>query len=135
MTTLRTRAAATLRDREGFTLIEVLIAMVIMTVGLLAMAGLTAFITLQLRVSQMRAERMTALQQRIEWLRSTDYATLATRAKADADTAGDFIVWWNATSLGANLTELQLYTEGPGYLQDVGWSNEVQDTFIFTIAR
>jgi Tfp pilus assembly protein PilV len=120
--------------REGFSLVEVIIAMLILTVGILAMAALSAFVTTQIRVAQVRGERVAAMQQQIEQIRATPFFELDAVSQADAATVGAFTVWWEVDLPNAALARIALYTEGPGFAGGA-WSVSVRDTFVFSISR
>lgn len=61
--------AATASTRRGFTLAELIVALVLLTVGLLALAGTSAFLTYE-HAATGRAERAAAIgQSRLEILR------------------------------------------------------------------
>jgi prepilin-type N-terminal cleavage/methylation domain-containing protein len=63
---------------EGFSLIEVLIALVILSISLLALAGLMATTTRNNSYGGHLTEAVTFAQQRLEQFRVTPYAALTT---------------------------------------------------------
>ena len=65
------------RRTSGFTLIEVMVAIVILAVGLMGLAGSTTYIVRQVLVSELRTERMLAVQSAIERIRAAADDTLA----------------------------------------------------------
>ena len=71
-------------NRDGVGLIEVIIGILILAVGILAMAASTTFVQVQLWSADMRTERSVARQQVLEELRAAPFDSVATRAEADA---------------------------------------------------
>ena len=68
--------------KNGFTLIEVLIAIVILSVGLLGMASLTVGIIKGNKFSNDLSTATTLAQDRMEDIRSYSYASVASETKA-----------------------------------------------------
>jgi prepilin-type N-terminal cleavage/methylation domain-containing protein len=66
------------KKTEGFSLIEVLIALVILSISLLALAGLMATTTRNNSYGGHLTEAVTFAQQRLEQFRVTPYAALTT---------------------------------------------------------
>lgn len=120
---------------EGFSLVELLVALVILAVGMLALAATTGYLIVQVQVSNLRTERATAVQQVVEELRSTQFNSIASRGKQGAETVGDFDVWWLVSQPATNLKRVQVYTEGPGYNRGSGWTQVRQDSFSISLAR
>lgn len=121
--------------RGGFTIVEVLIAIVILAVGMLALATTSIFATTQVRVADLKTEESLAVQQIIEQMRSIPFDSLRARTETDAEQVGSFEVWWSLTPQTRFLTEVTLFTKGPGYLSGVGWNPTVRDTFVVQIAE
>ena len=123
------------KGTEGFSLVELMVALVIMSVCMLALAATTGYLITQVQVSNLLSERATAVQQVVEELRATPFDNIASRAKASAETVGDFDVWWQVSAPGANLRRVRVYTEGPGYNAGSGWTQVRQDSFSISLAR
>ena len=66
----RRAQAAAARHRGGFTLVELMVAILIMTVGLLGMTGSAAVVARQMRASANQATAAQVAQSRLEWLRA-----------------------------------------------------------------
>jgi prepilin-type N-terminal cleavage/methylation domain-containing protein len=130
-----TDAAAGRARANGFSLVEVVVAMLILTVGLLAMAATSGYMAVQIRVADLRTERMAAVQQVIEDLRSLPFDELEPRPKASAASVGAFRVWWDLEPQGTNLVELRIHSEGPGYRAGTGWVTGVEETLSVSVAR
>lgn len=120
--------------RAGFSLVEVMVALVILTVGVLAMATTTGWVGLQVHAADVRTERNVAYQQVIESLRALNYDSVKDRAYSSAETIGAFKVWWEVDSLAWGLANVELYTEGPGWANGVR-STTARDTISVRIAR
>lgn len=67
---------------KGFTLVEVLMAMFILSVGLLGIAALTVGIAQSNRVSRDLTVATTLVQDKLEDLRKTSYLNVASEAKS-----------------------------------------------------
>lgn len=118
--------------RSGFSLVEVIIAMLILSVGILAMGASTGFVMNQIQASQVRGERTAAVRQASEILRGTDWGSLETVC-ADAFVAGHYSVRCEV-STNDNLKRVRLITSGPGF--DSGhFVRAHQDTFVVSLAQ
>ena len=123
------------KGTEGFSLVELMVALVILSVGMLALAATTGYLITQVQVSNLRTERATAVQQVVEELRATPFDNIASRAQGSAQTVGDFDVWWRVSTPASNLKRVRVYTEGPGYNAGTGWTQVRQDSFSISLAR
>jgi len=121
-------------SRAGFTLIEVLVALVVLTVGVLALAGATAVAVRQVVLADVTTERAAALQSVIEGLRARPYDSLT----AGSDTVGTFSATWTVSSTKRSKV-LSIVTLGPGLESAYGGmprlAAQVRDTFVYRIAR
>lgn len=123
------------RGSEGFSLIELIVSLVIVTVGLLALAATTGYLILQVQVSQLRTQRATAVQEVVEELRATPFTQITSLPKASARQVGDFRLWWSVTPSGNHLARVSIYSTGPGYNSGSGWTTARQDSFRISLAR
>jgi prepilin-type N-terminal cleavage/methylation domain-containing protein len=62
--------------RDGFSLIEVIIAMLVLSVGILAMGASTGYILSQIRAAELRTERVMAAQRVTAQLRAVAWDDL-----------------------------------------------------------
>lgn len=124
-----------LKGTEGFSLVELMVALVILAVGMLALAATTGYLIVQVQVSNLRTQRATAVQQVVEELRATQFTDINSLAQGSAETVGEFQVWWRVSNAGANLRRVMVYTEGPGYNLGEGWTQVRQDSFSISLAR
>jgi prepilin-type N-terminal cleavage/methylation domain-containing protein len=122
--------------RNGFSLIEVIVAMVILSVGILAMGASTGFVLTQVRAAELRTDRMTAVQQAVERLRGVDWDDLEAVCGSQSFTLETFTVSCSVSSPpGAiHLKRVQLVSTGPGYRGGKLVRN-VADTTAMGVAR
>jgi prepilin-type N-terminal cleavage/methylation domain-containing protein len=121
----------------GFGLIEVIVAMMILTVGILAMGASTGYILNQVRASELRTERMTAVRGASERLHAMEWPELTQQACSGSDpileTDRGFRVTC-AITVSGNLAVIRLITEGRafsgGRIRD-----QVVDTTVMSVAR
>ncbi|HEX6589353.1 MAG TPA: prepilin-type N-terminal cleavage/methylation domain-containing protein [Longimicrobiales bacterium] len=123
------------RANDGFTIVEVLIAIVILAVGMLALATTSIVATTQVKIADLKTERSVAVQQAVERLRAIPFAQVAPLPEASAMQFGAFRVWWNETPRGRYLSTITVITEGPGYRAGSGWATAVRDTFVVDITE
>lgn len=119
---------------EGFTIIEVLVAIVILAVGMLALATTSIFATTQVRVADLKTERSLAVQEVVERMLSSPFDEIQDRSETNAEQIGSFAVWWDEEPQSRFLTRVLIVSKGPGYQQGVGWIQEARDSFIVEIA-
>ena len=93
----------------GFSLVELMVALVILAVGVLGLAGVTAFTIQKVTVSELDTKRGAALQTAIEQLRATPLDSLTN----GSDTIDVFVVDWTVTDNGTYATA-EIVTSGPG---------------------
>jgi type IV pilus assembly protein PilV len=104
--------------RGGFSLVEVIIAIVILAVGVLGLAGTTAFVVRQVTLADVNTERSAATQEAIERIRATRYAAVGTSSV----TNGPFTVTWSIQD-STNVTKnMRVITTGPGLRKDTAVS-------------
>lgn len=121
-------------QRSGFSLVEVMVALVILSIGVLAMGASTGYIMTQIRASELRTERMTAVRQTAETLRSTPWTSLEGTCGNEGFTVGAFIVKCTVLQPQANLKRVELVSTGPGY-REGRLMAVVPDTFAISIAQ
>jgi prepilin-type N-terminal cleavage/methylation domain-containing protein len=123
------------RSADGFTLVEIVVALVILTVGVLGLAGTTALVVRQVTASRIATERTVALQSAIEQVRAVDYDVLD---GASSDTVGRFTVSWKVSDAGRSKL-VQFVMTGPGMRSVPGTlgmiGSSVTDTFTYRMIR
>lgn len=122
------------RTEDGFSIVELLVALVILSLGLLSMAATTGYVATQVRIADLRTERAAALHAAIEELRATPYDNLASRNEASARQFGSFRAWWTVSNITDNLKGVAVMTRGPANRAGAQ-SAAALDTFAITIAR
>jgi prepilin-type N-terminal cleavage/methylation domain-containing protein len=127
-----TVAAAPRGRRGGFTVIEVIIAMMILTIGVLGLAGTTAFFVQQVTQSDLMTERSTAFQTILDRLQSLPYDAVT----SGSDSVGIYAVQWSSVDNGSQNKTVTLITTGPGTRGAPPVNDpQVVDTFAFRILR
>ena len=121
--------------RDGFSLVELIVSLLVLTVGVLALATALGYLILQVRSADARTERSMVVERVEERLRGTDFNSISTVAKSDAETFGDYDVWWDVASENANLKTVTIFTEGPGFATDQGWVLTLPDSSSLSLAR
>ncbi|MFO7892285.1 MAG: prepilin-type N-terminal cleavage/methylation domain-containing protein [Longimicrobiales bacterium] len=123
-------------QRSGFSLVEVIIALMILSVGILAMGASTGHVMAQIQAADLRTERMGAIRESAEILRGTAWGSLET-ACANAGTnfgTEHYTVRCSVLRPSSNLKRVQLITEGPGF-RSGKFTTTVADTFAISIAN
>ena len=119
---------------SGFSVVELIVALVLLAVGVLGMAAVTAFTVQNVTAAELATERSQALQSVVEQLRSMPFDSLAN----GADTVGVFEVSWSVVDNGTYAT-LTIVTVGPGLAPGTGGagmpsiSGEVPDTSTYAM--
>lgn len=116
--------------QNGFSLVEIMIATMILSFGLLAMAASTGYVSRQLGSSIFDSQRTHAKEQIIERLRGTAYTSVLDNNTPTA--VGRFSMTWQIT-LGTNYKTVRLVTSGPGYRGGRAARVTVVDTMNFMI--
>lgn len=128
------RAAST-SIRAGFSLIEVIVAMMILTVGILATAASTGFIFTQLHDSGADTERAAVVQQVVEQMRASPFAEIVTKAENQAVMVGRYRIWWTVEAQTQNVKQVTIVSEGPGYVSGEGRVDTKRETVVTSIVR
>ena len=120
--------------RSGFSLVELIFAVVILAVGMLGLAGTTAYLTRQATLADLQTERSAAMSAAVERVRATDYDNIS----STIDSIGQYEVRVYVVS-GANAKALAVVTTGPG-LSSNGTGMPilqpgVADTFTYSILK
>jgi prepilin-type N-terminal cleavage/methylation domain-containing protein len=117
--------------RAGFSLVELVIAVIVLTVGVLGLAGTTALVVRQITLSDVNTERQAALQTVIEGLRATSTGSIS----SGSTTVGSYTVTWAVTdSSSAKSRTVRVITTGPGMDRTASvptLGGSVADTFNF----
>lgn len=132
------RGTSRMSSTAGMSLVELLVALVILSVGLLAVAGGTALIIQWTTVSELQTQRTAALQSGVEEIRAIPFEEVGEGSKE----VNAFRVNWEAEPLGptdARTKEITIAVTGPGRNPDVSglgaMSGEVADTTVYRLIR
>jgi len=124
-------------DERGFSLVETIIALVILTIGILAVATLSSATIWQVRRGQDLTNSSLAAQEIMEQLKAQPYDSVEVGTFADTVTMGgiDYTVGWVVTDLtdslasgGNQLKEITVYSGG-------GLTQSSAETFITSIYK
>lgn len=110
---------------------EIVVAIMILSFGLLAMAASTGYVSSQLRSSAFDTKRNLARQQAIEQLRGTFFTSLV--SSTSGLSAGPFTVTWVVTAPVAAIKQVSIITSGPAYRARQGSQVTVVDTALIEI--
>jgi prepilin-type N-terminal cleavage/methylation domain-containing protein len=124
--------ADTGRATSGFTIIEVIIAMMILTIGVLGLAGTTAYFVRQVTQADLMTERTAAFQTVVDRLQSLPYDSVT----SGTDSVGIYAVKWTTANNGSQNKTVTIVTVGPGTRGAPPQNDpQVTDTFAFRILR
>lgn len=101
--------------KKGFTIVEVLFAVILLTFGILGLASTTLWVVRQTTVSEVATERMIALQSVIEQLRALPFDEVVD----GSGTEGNYSVSWTVTA-GSSSKLVEIVTTGPGLTSGSG---------------
>lgn len=94
----------------GFSLIEVVIAMLILTIGVLGLATTTAHIVRQVTLGDLMTERSVAFQTVVDRLQALPYDNVG----SGTEVIGAFEIRWASTPDGPQSKTVRIWTRGPG---------------------
>lgn len=121
--------------RSGFSLVEVMAAMVILTVGILGMAATTGFVFNQLKQSGQDTERSYAVQQVMEQVRSMPFTNLDV-IQAATDSVGRYEVTWRVIGTPQTFARrVRIISQGPGFVSGQRWEMSVADSTEILVVR
>ena len=125
----------TLDTRRGFTVVEVVVALIILTVGVLGLAATTVYVVQQTTLAEVATERAAAVQTVVEQLRARPYPAVSD----SSGSYGPYEVSW--TVVPGNRSKLvTIVSVGPGLQSAEGQGmprlhGAVADTFSYRILR
>ncbi len=122
------------RKRSGFSLAELVVAVVILSVGILSMAGTSTWVVRQITLSKLSTERAVARQSAVEGVMAGPFANVV----GGSGTFGRFDVTWTVTANTGGSRTLRVVTVGLGRPRGVtgmtALSDVVADTVFVTFA-
>ena len=121
--------------RSGFSLVEVVFAMLIMSVGLLGMAATVTTFVHQTNISALKGQRALAMQQGVERVRAGPYDSIS----SGSDSLGVFGVSWSMAAESDLVKTVRIVTVGPGLVSSPDAPSVIQhnvpDTFNYRVLR
>lgn len=134
-TTSKLPEEQTLRDRSraGFSMVEVIVAIMVLAVGVLGLAGTTAYLVRQITLGDLMTERAVAFQTVFDRLQAMPYNNVT----SGTDSVGVFAVRWNSVNSGSQNKIVTVWTVGPGMGGTAFPTNNPQrvDSFTFRLLR
>ena len=114
-------------------MVEVVIAILILAIGVIGLAGATAQIVRQVTLADLITERSVAFQTVIDRLQSMPYDSVGT----GSDSVGIYAISWSSANDGAQSKIVTLVTTGPGISTGAFPTNNPQkvDSFQFRVLR
>ena len=97
-------------DERGASVVEVLVALIVLSFGMLGMAGTTAMVVRQTTMAELAARRAAVVQQVAEQARTIPFDSLAN----GSDIYGKYGAAWYVTDDGPRAKEVLIVTIGPG---------------------
>lgn len=128
------RSAPNACGTTGFSLLEVIIAITILSIGLLGMGTTMLYGVRSVTIADLASERAAARQAGIERLRAMPYDSLA----VGQDSVGIFAVAWGPLVTTSSSTRMRVITVGLGSSagpNGLSLSTQVADTFEFLVLR
>lgn len=125
------RSESRREGQQGFTIIEVIVAIIVLAVGLLGLAGTTVLVVRQTTLADVTSDRAAALQTTIEKIRATPFDSVT----SGSESTGLYQVAWNVRQ-GNRWKSVEVVTTGPGLARISGRpvvSHSVSDTFTYRI--
>jgi prepilin-type N-terminal cleavage/methylation domain-containing protein len=121
-------------EKNGFSLVEVVVAIVILTFGVLALASATGFFFTQIRDADTTTDRAMAVSETVERLRAGAYDSVVSVTEAYASSRNGYKVWYTVSSTAATMRNVTIYTRGKRF-ENGYWNQNALDSFNIAIAR
>jgi len=134
----RSGPATAPENRKGFSLIEVIVSILILTVGLLGLAAATGWVLRNTEGARIDTARTTALQSAIERVRATPFADIA--AGGTVNLSGGFTATWTGVGSTPQSVLTEIIVTGPGRVPGGGgtyphFGTTVADTITYRVLR
>ena len=100
------------KSRGGFSLAEVVVSMVVLTYGLLGLAGSTMYFVREVRVAELSTKRTVAVRSTFERARAMPFDSVGT----GLDSIGEYELSWSATAETTRTKLIRVIATGPGLM-------------------
>lgn len=122
--------------RDGFSLVEIIVSMLILSVGVLAMGASTGYMLSEVRLATFQTERSAAVREASERLRGSDWWTLESTCSSNPfPSLGEYAVACEVEAQGVHLKKVNLISVGPGYQSGGVVGHSVVDTTVIMLAE
>ena len=101
-------------NQNGFSLVEIVVAMMVLSFGLLAMAASTGYVFNQLRSTSWDTQRNLVKQEVVEQMRGMFWDSIPLTT-ARSQTMGHYTVNYLATQPFTGVKRVRIITSGPAY--------------------
>lgn len=115
-------AGAAHARRRGFTIIELLVAIIIITVGLLALASGSAATVRQMMLAQQQTQASFLAQSRMETIRAANRCVSFPSSSGNTATTRGFTETWGASALANTKTNAMIVADTVSYTVKVNTS-------------
>jgi prepilin-type N-terminal cleavage/methylation domain-containing protein len=119
------------RARAGFSLVELIMALLVLALGVLGLSTSTLLVTRQLTLAEITTFRAAAVQSTLERIRATPFDSLS----MGSDSIGPMLVTWTAIIATTQSTDIEIVTVGPGLASASTGLGSVTDTVVFRVLR
>lgn len=122
------------RGDGGFTIVEVIVAIMVLSIGVLGLAGTAGLLVRQVTLAELTTQRTAAFQSVVERLRSLEWESVGN----GSTTIGSYAVQWWIQEDHAQSRVMKIVTVGPGLSTEGGLMTlrpSVADTFTYRILR
>lgn len=124
------------RAREGFSLVELMVALVILTAGMLVMASASGFSSMSVQIAGNRTARAAAVASQIEQIKakanSANWSSIS--SQTTAVNIDGFDITYTVSRPGGHYMVITVTSSGPGYVPRQGWRT-VQETFTAQLVK
>ena len=115
-------------------MVEVIAAIVILTIGVLGLAGTTAYVVRQVTLSNVVTQRAVALQSVIERVQAMPFDNVG----SGSDSVGNYVVRWTSSTETVASKLVTVVTTGPGLHATTSnpfpmLGPSVADTFVYRV--
>ncbi len=121
-------------EQAGFSIVEVIVALIILSFGILAMGASTGYVMRQVQASELRSERVAAIRAASERIRDADWAALDAAFCHDPPATTDHYTVQCSVSTVNRVKRVQLIATGPGF-QGGRFVEQMTETFAISLAQ